>query len=184
MGQNAVDFHTADMLFAFLAFDDCIGANAFDEVIAHACQGGISVHARFCFHFDDTVFHQFQFVLAQLQHIHNTCIVFNEFGAGKTHGQASFFRMVFNLVTNRMDTTVDRSLFTEVNDLCGPFFLCHTDCRLYQFFDTFVFRSTDGHNGNAQGFGHFFHVDGTAVVADFVHHVQRQNHGNPHFHEL
>ena len=184
MCQNAVDFHTADMFFAFLAFDNRIGANAFDEVIAHACQRSISVHTRFRFHFDDTVFHQFQFILAQLQHIYDTCIVFDEFGAGKTYGQASFFRMVFNLVTNGMDTTMDRPLFTEVNDLCGSFFLCHTDCRLHQFFDTFILGSTDGNNGNAQCFGHFFHVDGTAVVADFVHHIQCQNHGNPHFHEL
>ena len=52
------------------------------------------------------------------------------------------------------------------------------DGVLDQLVNTFVFGCGDRHDGNAERFLHLIDQDGTAVFAHFVHHIERNNHGN------
>ena len=184
VSQYAVDTHTSHMFLTFLRLDNCFATYRFNKVITHIRQSCVSVHIMFFFHLDDTVFQQFQFVLVQFQFFCDGRIFFDQFCCRKTDGDTCFFRMVFNLVAHRVDTSVNRTGRTEVIYFGIFFLLCHTNCDLHQFIDTLIFHRTDGNNGDTQFFGHFLHVDSTAIVTHFVHHVQRQYHGDMHFDKL
>ena len=53
-----------------------------------------------------------------------------------------------------------------------------------QILNALVLRRGDGNDRNAEFIGHFLHIDGAAVAAHFVHHVERQHHRDLHFKKL
>ncbi|MPM83796.1 hypothetical protein SDC9_130865 [bioreactor metagenome] len=50
-----------------------------------------------------------------------------------------------------------------------------------QFRYAFVFCRRDGDNGYAELLAHEFYIDGPAIFAHLVHHVQRNHHRNAQF---
>ena len=50
--------------------------------------------------------------------------------------------------------------------------------------DTFVFGGGNGDDRNTQKGFHTVNINGTVIVGDFIHHVERHDHGNMHFQKL
>ena len=76
------------------------------------------------------------------------------------------------------------SLIAEIHP---PGFLTivrHMDCMTHQLVHALVFCRRDGHYRNAQISFHLVDMYGTAVTPHLVHHIERQHHGDPQFHQL
>ena len=155
-----------------------------NEVVAHVGQSGVAVHATFGLHLCDTVLQKLQFVLVQLQPIPDIRVVLNEFGGGEADREPGGFRVVLDLMDHRMDAAVDRTGSAEIVYRRIDSVFSGVDCGADQLIHTLVFHGRDGDHRDAQRLGHAFDVDGAAVGGDFVHHVQRQYHGNAHLHQL
>ncbi len=182
--QHTVNLHTADMLPAFLTFDNGFRADLFYEIIPHIGQSGVPVHRVLCFHFDYAVFNQLQLILAQVQLFRDGCVAFNQFCCGKAYRNARPFRMVFNLVADGVYAAVYRTGGAEIIDLRIFLLLHYPQSTLHQLTDTLVFHCTDGNDRNPQLFGHSRNVYRAAVAAHFVHHIQCKDGRYFHFNQL
>ena len=64
---------------------------------------------------------------------------------------------------------------------CG---FCHCDGLLRRFHTALAFHGRSFNNWTAQLIREFFGVDMVAVFPNNVHHIQRNDHRNPHFRQL
>ena len=61
---------------------------------------------------------------------------------------------------------------------------CHMNAVLNELVNALVLRRRNGHHRNAQSSLQRIDLNGSAVVPDLVHHIQRQHHGDTQFNEL
>ena len=172
------------MLLALLRLNHRCGTDLLDEIIPHVCQSSISIHAMLLLHLDDAVFNQLQFILVKAQLFGNRGISFDQLCCGKADRNARLFRMVLNLMADRMDTAMHRAGRAKIINLRILPVPCNMKCRLQQLLNPFIFNRTDWHNGNPQLLTHAADIHCTAIIAHFIHHIQRQNHGNIHLNQL
>ena len=60
----------------------------------------------------------------------------------------------------------------------------HMDGMIHQLADALALQSGDWHHRDPQPLFQFVDQHGTAVLPDFIHHVQSQNHRNVQLHQL
>ena len=182
--QHTVDFYTPQMLLALLRLNHRCGTDLLDEIIPHVCQSGISIHAMLLLHLDDAVLNQLQFILVKAQLFGNRGISLNQLCCGKADRNTCLFRMILNLMANRMDTTMHRARGAKIINLRILPVPCNMERRLQQLLNSFIFNRTDGNNGNPQLLTHAADIHCAAIIAHFIHHIQRQNHGDVHLNQL
>ena len=182
--QDAVEAHAAQMLLAFLTFNDGFRAKALNIIVAHGGDRGVSVQLALCFHFYDAVLQHFQLVLIQLQTLNDICISLDDLSSGKTAGDAGGLRMILDQMRDGVNTAVYRAIAAEIHPLRRAAFPDGLNGNFDQFIYALVLRRGDGNNGNSQFTAHGGDVDGAAVAANLVHHVEREHHGDLHFQKL
>ena len=181
--QHAVQPHAAQMLLAFSLFHHGLGAQLFNERIAHIGQRGFAVGAELGFHFRDGVADELHLIFRKAQHVHHGLVALHQFCGGKAHGHACGLGVVLHDVRQRMDAAVHRAR-TEILPLGQHFQLCGAQRVLDQLVDALVFRGGDGNHGYAQLLLQLVYVHSVAVGAHFIHHVQRDDHGKVQLDEL
>ena len=167
----AVQPHAAQMLLAFSLFHHGLGAQLFNERIAHIGQRGFAVGAELGFHFRDGVADELHLIFRKAQHVHHGLVALHQFCGGKAHGHACGLGVVLHDVRQRMDGAVHRAR-TEILPLGQHFQLCGAQ------------RGGDGNHGYAQLLLQLVYVHSVAVGAHFIHHVQRDDHGKVQLDEL
>ena len=75
-------------------------------------------------------------------------------------------------------------LAAEIHAPGALLILCHMDGVVYQLVHALVLGGGDGDDRDAQHRLHLVDAHRAAVAAHFVHHVQRQHHGDIQFHQL
>ncbi len=86
---------------------------------------------------------------------------------------------------HRMDAPVHRRIRrAEVIDLGQHPVFRRLHRPVHQLGHTLALGGGNGHHGNAQVVGQLLYVDGAAVGAHLVHHVQRQHHRHPQLQQL
>ena len=174
--QHAVNAHAAQMLAAFLTLDDGFRTELFDVIITHGGNRGIAVKAALILHFHDAVLDHFQLVPVQSQTLDDVLVALNELGRGKAAGYARSLRMILNQVGHGVDAAVHRAFVAEVHTLRLAVLANGLHGGANQLVNALVLGRRDGNDRDAQLLAHCGNVDGAAVAAHLVHHVQRQHH--------
>ena len=130
------------------------------------------------------MFRHISLVLGQTQTPDDVLVSLDQFHGGKSSVDLYLFGVVLDLMIQTMDTPVNRARLTEIIDLRAFLILRHPEGDLNQLVHTLILDGADGQDRDTQLLGHFFDVDGTAVIADLVHHVKRQHHGDMQVDEL
>ena len=156
--------------------------------IAHIRDGGGAVETAFFLHLADDMLQHFPFVLGEAERFQNDVVALHQLAGGKPQGNAGFFGVVFDEMHNAVKTAVNgAAVVFFIAEIGSPgAFLIFGDVNgvFHQFIDALVFGGGDRYHGNPQHIFHFVDMDGAAVAAHFVHHVQRQNDGNIQLHQL
>ena len=105
-GQDPVDFFTADPLFAFFWFRDCLLTEALNKIKPHICDGCASVDASFCLHLTDDMFKHLGLILVQFQLGQNQRVALYGFCCCKTHRNLCHLGMIFDQVDHGMNATM------------------------------------------------------------------------------
>ena len=182
--QHAVDAHTAQMLAALAALDHGFGAQALDVVIAHGGNGGIAVQLALVLHLDDAVLDHLQLVLIEQEAADDVLVALDELRRRKAPGHPGSLRVILDQVRDGVDAAVHRTVITEIHALRQRTRMRDAHGAFDQILNALVLRRGDGNDRNAEFIGHFLHIDGAAVAAHFVHHVERQHHRDLHFKKL
>ena len=184
VGDDPVDGLAAPALPGFPAFHYRTGADLFDEVVTHIRQGGVTVHAMFCFHLLNAVLNEFQLVLIQFQPGDDILVALDQLGGRKAYGNPGRLGVVFDLVNHSVNAPMDWAGGAEVVDGGEDLSSGCEDGDFHQFVHTLILCRRDGDHRDAQLPGHGLDVDGAAAAGDLVHHVEGQYHGDAHFQQL
>ena len=122
-------------------------------------------------------------ILRKLQCFLHRLVAFHQLGGGKTRRNVNALRMVFNHVCNRMYGSVNCTA-AKILALRQALHARRFQRNIDQLAHTFVFAGADGDDRHANLFLKFFNLDGAAVRADFIHHIQRNHHWNIQFNQL
>ena len=135
-------------------------------------------------HLTDAVFDQLLFVGVDVQPPQNVLVALNELGGGEPGTDARQLGVVLDDMADGVDTAVDGAGVAEIAHRRGNPLFGHGQGLHNEFVDALILGGADGDHGDAQPFGQLLGVDGAAVAADLVHHVQGQHRGNAHFQQL
>ena len=128
------------------------------------------------------------FILIQLQLLQNQGITFDDLSGAESKGQSGPLCVVFDNGFHSVDRPVDGSaviIFAAKILFLRPLLISGNMYGMVdQLPDTFVFGGGNGNNRNTQKGLHTVDVNGTVIVGDFIHHVERHDHGNMHFQKL
>ena len=134
------------------------------------------------------MFQHIFFIVVQLQGFQYDLIPLCQLGSGKPQGDFCLFGMVFDQVHDAVDTPVHRGILilltAEIHSGRRFLILCHMNGMTDQLGDALIFRRGNGNHGNAQHLLHLIDADRTAVLPDFVHHIQGNDHGDIQLHQL
>ena len=134
------------------------------------------------------MFDHFFFVGVQLQRFLNAGVAFHQLGGSKPHRDARRLGVILNEVQDAVDAAVHRAavviLAAEIHASGAFLILCHMDGVVYQLVHALVLGGGDGDDRDAQHGFHLVDAHRAAVAAHFVHHVQRQHHGDIQLHQL
>ncbi len=172
------------MLPALLTVNDRLIADLFDKRITHICKRRMTVHMVVCFHLFNAVLHHIIFIVAQCQAADNGFVALHNLRRRKAGRHSDILRMIFYLMGNGMDTAMYGAFFTEIFYFGLDVLLCRPDHICNQLFNSFVFCRADRNHRDPKSLRHQRNLDRSAVLTHFIHHIQRQNHRNVHFHKL
>ena len=159
------------MGFYYAAF-----AHLLDEVIPHICQSCVSVQPGIVLHLNHRVFNQFPLILAQLQLVKEIRFPLNQLGGTETAGDIQLLGMILDNVAHCVDTPVDRTIGTEIQNFGLLFVLGCFQKGFHQFRNAFILGSADRHHRCAKSFRHFPHIDASTIPPQLVHHIQSNYH--------
>ena len=184
-GQHLVPRHAALVLLALMALDHSVGGDLLDERIPHIRQRGVAVQSVLRLHLHDAVLQQLPLVLVQYQAVRHVLVALNELRGTEPGRQAQPLGVVLDKMHHRVDAAVHRGVRrAEVIDLGQRPVPRRLHRPVHQLGHALALGGGDGHHRDAQVLGQLLHVDGAAVGADLVHHVQRQHHGHPQLQQL
>ena len=123
-------------------------------------------------------------IVGQLQALNDILIALDQLYSRKSSVDSDSFGVVFHLMVQAVDTPVNRPRLTEIIHFRNQLVLRGMEDFLHQIIHALVFDGTDGDDRDSQLIRHFFDVDGAAVVAHFVHHIQCQHHRNVQLNQL
>ena len=159
-----------------------------DEVEPHIRDGGGAVQTPLLLHLDDDVLDHLFFVLVQLQGFLNAVVALHQLGGGKPHRDARRLGVILDEVDDAVDAAVNRTavviLAAEVHPARTLLILCHMDGVIHQLIHALVLCGGNGDHRDAQHRFHLVDVDGAAVAAHLIHHIQCQHHGGVQLHQL
>ena len=96
--------------------------------------------------------------------------------------------MIFNQMHNAMQTAVNRTtmitLIAEIFPSAAFLILRHMQRMTCKFLNTFILRCRNRYNRNSKKCLHLIDVNGSAIAAHLVHHIQCQHHRYIQFHQL
>ena len=176
------------MLAAFPGFDDRVTADSHDVVEAHVGDCGGAVETALGFHLQDQVLDRFHLVLVQVQGLGNHGIAFGQLRRGEAHGDLGPFRVIFDQVHDPVKAAVDAApvvagaaeiVSARTLTGCGD-----AQCMVDELFDALALHRADGHDGDSQARFQLVDQHRPSVRGHFIHHVQRQHHGDVQFQKL
>ena len=138
------------MFFTFVTFYNRLFAYFFDKIITHICKSRVSIQSPLCFHLNDTVLHQLQLILVQLQPAGDVLIAFDQLCRRKTCRDACIVRMILDQMRHCMNAAVHRSRTTEIIYLRCLLFACRLNDRMCQLGNTLIFRCGDRDDRDAE----------------------------------
>ena len=183
VGEQVVELHAAGVLAAFAFFYHRAAAHPADEIVAHVGKGGLAVGAEIKFHLGDGVLHQLPLVFVEGQPVQHEGIALHQLGGCKTHGNPCPGGVVLDHVGDGVDAAV-HGAGAEIQPPGAFAVHGHPHGMLDQLVDALVAGGRDGHHRDAQRRLQMVHMDGVAVGAHLVHHVEGQHHGNAQLDEL
>ena len=128
------------------------------------------------------------FVLIQLQGLLNAGVALHQLCGGKAHRDPRRPGVVLDEVDDAVDAAVNRTavviLAAEVHPARTLLILCHMDGVIHQLIHALVLGCGNGDHRDAQHRFHLVDVDGAAVAAHLIHHIQCQHHGGVQLHQL
>ena len=176
------------MFPALPGLDHRPAAYLLDEAEAHIGHGRAAVQPSLRLHLDDDVFQHLVLIFVQLQLLQDKGIALDGLVRRETDGKSGPLRMVLDQVNDGVQAAVDGPavIVLAAKVLAGGTFLVMGDVKRvpHQLVDALVPRGGYRDDGDPQQGLHLVDVDGAAVPADLVHHVQRNHHGDVHFQEL
>ena len=176
------------MLAALVRAHDGSVADAPDEREAHVRNGGGAVQTALLLHLYDDVLDGLLLVLGEIQLLENQGVALGQLAGGKAHGDARGLSVVLDQVHEAVQAAVHRAVaLLRVAEVlaAGPLLILRdVDGVVDQLADALVFRRGDGDDRDAQPGFQLVDADGAAVLADLVHHVEREHHGHIQLHEL
>ena len=182
-GQDPVDALGTDLFPGLLVLDHTLGADLFDEGVAHVRQGGLPVGAQLVLHILNNVLDDMLLVVIQMKQRHGGLVALHQLGGGEAKGKTGVLGLIHHDVGDGVNGFVDLSLAEVVFQ--GRLLLRRrADSHVHQLVDALVFSSGNGDHGDAQLRGQLHHVDGVAAGPDLVHHVQGDDHGDAQLYEL
>ena len=104
-------------------------------------------------------------------------VALDQLGCRKTHGNFAGLGMIFDEMAERVNRLMHRP-GAKIQPPGQPLFLARGDGRRDEIFDALVFAGRDGNARDAQLGRKLAEIDAAVIGADFVHHIQRQHHGN------
>ena len=168
-----------------MRFHDAFARDLFDEVVRHRRHRRVAVKPGVVFHLDDAVFQKFLFVFVKVQTFVEVAARRDKVHRGKSSRNARAFRVVFDKVDCGVQASVHGTVaFANIFYFGFDLFFGGFDNDVDKFVDALVFRGRYRHDGTAHHIRHFLNIDGAAVSAHFVHHIQRNDHRNIHCHKL
>ena len=168
-----------------MALDHRVGGDLLDERIPHIRQRGVAVQSVLRLHLHDAVLQQLPLVLIQHQPVRHIPVALNELRGAEPGRQAQPLSVVLDQMHHRMDAPVHRRIRrAEVIDLGQHPVFRRLHRPVHQLGHTLALGGGNGHHGNAQVVGQLLHVNGAAVGAHLVHHVQCQHHRHPQLQQL
>ena len=187
-GKELVDAVGAQLLLALMGLDHRLRHQLLNEGEPHIRNGGGAVQPALLLHLHDDMFDHFFFVGVQLQRFFNAGVTLHQLGGGKTHRDARCLGVILDEVQDAVDAAVHRAavviLAAKIHPPGALLILCHMDGVVYQLVHALVLGGRDGDDRDAQHRLHLVDAHRAAVAAHFVHHVQRQHHGDIQLHQL
>ena len=176
------------MLLAFGRFNNAAAAKTSDKRKPHIRNGGGAVKSALLFHLKNNVLNHFLFVCGKLERARNHLIALDNFRGRKPQRNFSAFCMVADKLHNSVQRAVNRSaadiFIAEVRSARTFAVLSNVNGMAYQFVNALVLCRGNRHNRYSEHFLHFVDIHGSAVSADFVHHIKGKHNGYFQLHEL
>ena len=171
------------MFLAFPAFYHAVGAKAVDKRIAHIGQSCLAVRIEFAFHFRDGVLHHILLVVREVQGVQHGLVALHQFGGSKPRRRLDAFRVVLHKVRNG----VDRPMYRAGTKILAPWILAvlrGPHSGLDQFVNALVFAGRDRDHRHPEFLLQFVNLNGPAVRADLVHHIEGDYHRDIQLNQL
>ena len=184
-GQHLVPRHAALVLPALVALHHRVGGDALDERISHVRQRRVAIQTVLRLHLHDAVLQQLPLVLIQHQPVGHALVALDELGGAEPGRQPQPLRVILDEMHHRVNAAVYRRIrHAEVIDLGQHTVFSRLHRLIHQLGHALALGGGDGHHRDTQALRQLLHVDGAAVGAHLVHHVQRQHHGHPQLQQL
>ena len=186
--EEAVDPCAAQLLLALVGLYHSLIHQLVDKVEPHICNGGGAVQAALLLHLQDDMLDHLFFVLIQLQGLLNAGVALHQLCGSKAHRDPRRPGVVLDEMDDAVDAAVNGTavviLAAEVHPARTLLILCHMDGVIHQLVHALVLGGGNGDHRDAQHRFHLVDVDGAAVAAHLIHHIQCQHHGGVQLHQL
>ena len=176
VGQKLIDLNAAAVLPGFPVFHYGAGAQLINELVTHIRQGRLPVGAQLLLHFLYDMAHHVDLVFRKLQLLHHGPVALHQLGGREARGNPQPLGVILHHVGQR----VNRPMYgagAEVHPFGPLLFLRCLQHDPDQLVHALVLTGGDGDHRHPDLLRKLLHVDGRPVIPDFIHHIQRDDHG-------
>ena len=159
------------------------GKQLFDEAVARIGHHRRALHAHLPLHGGEDLLDDVARVLGKVQLLHHGRVALEELGRRVARGHAVRLRRLLHQMLDGVQRLVRRPA-ADVQLRRGAPVLRRVHRTAHQLVQPLALARADGHHRHAQPLLHRRQVDGVAVAAHLVHHVEGHHHRPPQLQQL
>ena len=187
-GKDPVEAHRAFLFAAHPGLHHRRVADLLDKCEAHLRDRSGPVQSPLRFHLQHDVLQHLELVLIERQLLQDLAVALDGLAGSELHRKIRPERVILDQVPHRVNAPVHGSAVVmfpaEVLPERSLLVFCQMDRVLRDLLDALVLHRGDRDDRHAEQRLHAVDIDGPAVSADLVHHIEGHHHGHVHFQQL